>query len=56
MATAVKTGVQGGQHPGCGERGERHFRAGAHAIEGGGGQRESGVGEQFWSGRLISDA
>ena len=44
-----------GQHPGCGERGERHFRAGAHAIEGGGGQRESGVGEQFWSGRLISD-
>ena len=45
-----------GQHPSCGERGERHLRAGAHAIEGGGGQRQSGLGKQFRRGRLISDA
>ena len=44
-----------GQHPSCGEIGEHDLRAGTHAIEGGGGQRESGVGEQFRSGRLISD-
>ena len=45
-----------GQHPSCRESGERHLRAGAHAIEGGGGQRQSGLGKQFRSGRLIADA
>lgn len=44
-----------GQHPGCGKMGEQDLCAGTHAIEGGGGQRESGVGKQFRSGRLISD-
>ena len=34
-----------GQHPGCGEIGEQDLCAGTHAIEGGGGQRESGVGK-----------
>ena len=38
------------------ESGERHLGAGAHAVEGGGGQRQSGVGEQFRGGRLVADA